>query len=250
MAESDADRLRKLQDLGGFLETQGSLDDNLAQLAAMTAGLLNAENCSIMLLAENDAGELRLRVAASSGGLPAAAYRENPARGEGISGHVVETGRPLLIEDIAASPFAAAARHPEDPRKSMVSAPITVNRKIIGAVNINGARHGRPFNLDDLSMIEVAALFIGRTIQVIQLQNLLNSRYAQLALAREADQAVGSAFVAAAHDPDRTAKILAKSFYRELSRAGFGSSQIITAATEIISEISRNISKHSDRLNR
>ena len=36
--------------------------------------------------------------------------------------------------------------------------------------------------MDDLSLLDVVALFIGKAIQVVQLQNILNSRFAQLAL--------------------------------------------------------------------
>jgi L-methionine (R)-S-oxide reductase len=56
--------LIKLQDLSNFLE-KGSLDDNLQQLAEMSAKILGAENCSIMLLNEGEFEELRMRVCAS-----------------------------------------------------------------------------------------------------------------------------------------------------------------------------------------
>lgn len=45
--------LIKLQDLARFLE-KGSFDDNMQQLVARAAKILNAENCSLMLLNEGE----------------------------------------------------------------------------------------------------------------------------------------------------------------------------------------------------
>jgi GAF domain-containing protein len=240
--------LAKLLDLSSFLESDGTLDENLYQLAKMAARILNAENCSIMLLNDDEFEKLHLRVCANFGNLPASAYQSPVKRGEGISGHVAATGKSLLIEDITKSEFAQAARQLHDPRKSMISSPILINGKIIGVVNVNAPKHQRPFNLDDLNLLDIVALFIGRSIQVIQLQSILNSRFAQITLAAEADKTFGNALFTAAHNPDQMAKIVAKSFYREMTKAGFGSNQIIKAASEIISELTQSLHKHRKRL--
>ena len=112
--------LIKLQDLACFLE-KGSFDDNMQQLAAMAAKILNAENCSLMLLNDGEMENLRMRVCASYGPLPAAAYKESIGKGEGIAGRVVATGKALLIDDIHHSEFAQWARRANDPRKSLIS---------------------------------------------------------------------------------------------------------------------------------
>ncbi len=241
--------LIKLQDLASFLE-EGSFDENMQQLAAMAAKILNAENCSLMLLNDGEMENLRMRVCASYGPLPAAAYKESARKGEGIAGRVIATGKALLIDDIHHSEFAKWARRANDPRKSLISSPITINGNIIGVVNINGHKQGRPFNLDDMSLLEVVALFIGKSIQVVQLQNILNSRFAQLALVQSAGKDLESTLVRAVQNPDQVAKILAKSFYKEMTRAGFGSSQIINAASEIISQLSGSLNRHSKRAER
>jgi hypothetical protein len=43
------------------------------------------------------------------------------------------------------------------------------------------------------------------------------------------------------------ARILAKSFYRELRSAGFSVRQIIHAAAEIVSEVSASLKRHKRR---
>lgn len=241
--------LIKLQDLSNFLE-QGNLDDNLLHLAEMTAKILNSENCSIMLLNDGELDDLRMRVCACYGPLPAAAYKESIGKGDGIAGRVIASGQSLLIEDISHSEFAKWARHANDPRKSLISSPITINRRIIGVVNVSGHVRGGAFTLADLNLLDVVALFIGKSIQVIQMQNILNSRFAQLALVREAEKNLGAPLDVVLQNPDQVARILAKSFYKEMTRAGFGSSQIINAASEIIAQLSGGLQRHNKRMTR
>src|SRR5687768_14906397 len=95
----------RLQDISCFLE-KGSLEDNLLQLAEKAAKILGARNCSIMLLNDGEPENPRMKVYASYGQLPAAAYKESVRKGEGIAGYVVASGKSLFIEDISKSEFA------------------------------------------------------------------------------------------------------------------------------------------------
>jgi signal transduction protein with GAF and PtsI domain len=241
--------LIKLQDQSNFLESC-NLDDNLLQLAEMTANTLSARNCSIMLLIDGDPDSLRMRVLASHGPLPEVAYKESIGKGEGIAGHVLASGQSILIEDISQSEFADRARRADDPHKSLISSPITVNRRIVGVVNVSGHMRGVAFSQADLALLEVAALYIGKSIQATQLQNILNSRFAQLALLQEVGKNLDGSSAAALQNPDQVAKILAKSFYREMTRAGLGPAQIIHASSEIIAQLSENLQRHNKRITR
>ncbi len=242
--------LLQLHDLASFLDTQGNLELSLGQLAEMAAKILNAEHCSIMLLDEEEKDELKLRVFGNFGGLPDAAFKQITKKGEGISGHVLATGQPLLVEDIEKSEFATVARRLSAGSKSLISAPIVLRRNIVGVINVSDPKSKRPFNLDDLHLLDVVALFVGKSVQVAQLQSILNSRFAQIALAQEANNAIGDAMAFVSDNPNQLAKILAKSFFKEMSKAGFSSTQIIHAASEIINQLNSNLSKHSKRLER
>lgn len=242
--------LAKLHGLSFFLQAQGGLEESLKQMAGMAAKLLSAESCSIMLLDERDEEDVRLRVFAAHGALPEAAYGEITRRGEGISGHVLASGKPLLVEDLSRSEFIQAARRLTQGAKSLVSAPILIDGRIIGVINVTDPKTRAAFNMDDLNLIEVAALFIGKSIQVQQLQGVLNSRFAQMALAQEAQHAMGGAVAAMSQNPNQMAKILAKSFFKEMTRAGFTANQIIHAASEIITQLNESLGKHSKRLER
>ncbi|MCL6556994.1 MAG: GAF domain-containing protein [Burkholderiales bacterium] len=224
------------------LESSG-LKENLQTMAAKVARLLSASRCSIMLLDEREERDVRLRVFAAHGALPEAAFQELARVGEGIAGHVLASGQPLLVEDIAQSEFVHLARRLTQGARSLISAPISVDGRIIGVINVSDPELSRPFNLHDLSLLEMAALFIGKSIQVIQLQGVLNSRFAQLALAREAEATVGGAVAALSEHPNQLARILAKSFFKEMIRAGFSASQIIHAASEIITQLNEHLAR-------
>lgn len=132
----------------------------------------------------------------------------------------------------------------------MTSSPIEVNTCIVGVVNVCG--HTEVFNKLDLNLLDVIALFIGKSIQAIQqaiqLQISLNSRSAQLALIQEAQENIGNSPENALHNPGQVANILTKSFYKEMIRAGFSSSQIIYAASEIITRLNGKLQRHNKKM--
>ena len=242
--------LLQLHDLASFLDSEANLEQSLGQLAEMAAKILNAGQCSIMLLDEEEKDEIKLRVFASYGSLPDAAFKQITKKGEGISGHVLSTGQPLLVEDIQQSEFATVARRLSAGSKSLISAPIVLRRNIVGVINVSDPKTKRPFNLDDLHLLDVVSLFVGKSVQVAQLQSVLNSRFAQIALAQEANHAIGAAMASVSENPNQLAKILAKSFFREMTKAGFSSTQIIHAATEIIGQLNASLGKLGKRVER
>ena len=242
--------LLQLHDLASFLDSEANLEQSLGQLAEMAAKILNAGQCSIMLLDEEEKDEIKLRVFASYGSLPDAAFKQITKKGEGISGHVLSTGQPLLVEDIQQSEFATVARRLSAGSKSLISAPIVLRRNIVGVINVSDPKTKRPFNLDDLHLLDVVSLFVGKSVQVAQLQSVLNSRFAQIALAQEANHAIGAAMASVSENPNQLAKILAKSFFREMTKAGFSSTQIIHAATEIIGQLNTSLGKLGKRVER
>ncbi|AKU24987.1 GAF domain-containing protein [Massilia sp. MB5] len=238
--------LIKLQDMSQFLAS-GSLSDNLNEQAAMTAALVGAETCSVMLLNEGDGDEMRMSVCASHGPLPPAALQVKVGRGEGIAGHVLASGRSLLVEDIANSQFAHLARRASDPRRSLMLAPIRIDAKVVGMLNASCSQAKASFSSVDLHLLDVIALFIGKSIQVQQLQSILNSRFTQLAMLQDVRGKVEDSGITAYQRPDQIARILAKSFFKEMTRAGFDSAQIVQAASEIITQLNSNLQRHSER---
>lgn len=241
--------LLELVGLAKFLEAQTDLDNCLSELAEMAAGILQVNNCSIMLFQHEEGVEdFRLRVFAAYGPLPSTALSEAARVREGIAGQVAASGEPLLVEDITQTRFLPLARRPDGQSKCFVAVPITIADKVIGIMNFSNPEDGRTLCVTDLNRAVSVALLVGKSIQVIELQKILQSRFLQVSLAREAQSLVGSAIAPLSQDPERMAKIVAKTFYREMTRVGFDARHIVNAATEIISLLNQNLQKHEKRL--
>lgn len=243
------DLVRRLEQFDRLLADAG-VEDGLPRLAAATARILDSERCSLMLRSEDENSQVLWRVCASFGPLPESAFLQEVRAGEGIAGRVAASGEALLVIDIDRSEFAACARRADDPRKSLLSAPVRNAGSIIGILNVSGHRAARAFGIDDLHLLEVVSLLVAKALQVRQLQGLLNSRFAQLALLERAEKDIGRALANPLPNPDQVARIVARSFYKEMNRAGLGPRQIVNAASEIIEQLSGSLVRHSRRLDR
>jgi GAF domain-containing protein len=244
-----ANALTRLHDFAAFVRAEEDLHTRLSELADMAASATGAAACSIMLLSEGGQDAPRLRVWCSNEALPSPAWSESTGRGEGIAGRVLEGGEPLLIADIGNSEFAALGRNRETLGRSFICVPISVGRNVIGVMNLTGRPAAPAFDAADLELAEIVAALIGKSVQVERLQTLLRSRVAHASLAREQARVVGQ-LVEGAAPPARVAKLLAKSFFKDLSAAGFEPGQIIDAATEIIALVSTDIRRFKRRRDR
>ena len=246
MANFDTSIL-KLVGISNFLEQQTDQEESLKQMAAMAANLLESENCSIMLLKEDDGGDPVMKVFASHGYLPSVAFTEKARHKEGIAGQVTATGKALLVCDIEHSPYATKARWPDRRHKGFIAAPIFIGKKVFGVVNVNTPSDDRMYSTSDLYLLSTVALVIGKSIQIFQLQKLLESRFAQLALLQDAQGTVSESVMQAAKNPARMSRIFGKAFYKEMHKVGFSDEQIINTATEVIGILSEKLQKHQKR---
>ena len=242
--ENSHDFIDSLVGLSSFLEQREDLDTCLGDLAKTIAEILDTAHCSIMLMKEPQKGkERRLRVQAHFGVLPEEAYQEGAEAKQSIAGQVASSGKALLVTDIEQSDFARLASRSVRRRGGFISVPVLINDRVIGVINVNDPADGRSFAPRDLELARILGVFIGKSIQTLQLKNLLKSRFAAAALAKEtrSDAPASGTFT---QDPDKVAKLLAKSFFHEMKRAGMGPDHILQAATEIISQLSGTLEKH------
>ncbi|RDE24787.1 GAF domain-containing protein [Motiliproteus coralliicola] len=237
--------ITELVGLSSYLEQQDSLEASLRELTGMVSHLLRVSNCSIMLLnGEEDKASPRLRVLAHHGCLPEEAYDEPVDMDRSISGKVVGSGEALVVSEIFDSPFAVAARRPsESGDGGFISCPLLIKDKVVGVLNVSTPMDGRTLGHDDLEAVTIVALLVSKSIQVLQLNSLLQSNFIQLALSREIQMNPSHTVMQIANNGDKMAKVLAKSFFIEMRNAGFSSDHIVKSATEIISLLSSDISE-------
>ena len=241
--------LGRLRDLAVFVSAEEDLRAHLRELADLAASVTAAAACSIMMLSEDGDDAPRLKLWCSTETLPPSAWNEAPRSGESIAGRVLERCAPLLIADIHASEFAPLARHGNTVGAGFICTPIAVGKHVIGVMNLSGRLASPPFDEADLRLAEIVATLIGKSVQVERLQTMLRSKVAQMTLAREGKQVVRR-LTDGTVPPARVAKLLAKSFFRDLASAGFEPGQIIEAASEIIMLVSQDITRFKRRIER
>jgi HD-GYP domain-containing protein (c-di-GMP phosphodiesterase class II) len=152
-----------------ILKTLGSvssLPQLFTQVIKMTELTLNAGAVSILLFHDNDQ-ELYFESASGPVGRTLRQVKVNTQYG--IAGQVARTGKPLIVNDVARSKnfhkmiddttgFAT---------QSLVCAPLSVNKKMLGVIEVLNKRDGTPFDERDLeaivSVANTAAMAIENT---------------------------------------------------------------------------------------
>jgi L-methionine (R)-S-oxide reductase len=221
--------ISKLREGFAQLSTDGSMQECLSKLSELTAAIVGARDCIILLFDEAELAGAALPDEACFGSLAS----RLSARGKGVSPAI-----PLEARSSASG--GDAGGHKE----SMVSA-IVLHGRTVGVIHARGPLHQRDFSMDDLYSFNVVTPIVARSIQVNQLQNILKSRFAQLALSRMGEATTGNLTGGIVDHPNQIARLLARAFYREMLKAGFDFNQILFAATEVISELSTSLRKHS-----
>lgn len=142
------------ESLQRFLERISSTEPDKTYNSILTHSkeLLKAERASLMVFDESR-NEISLRAAVGLATPEADIGRTR--LGEGISGRVLESGLPLVVEslEIARLPPAPAERNYKT--KSFISYPITIRGRKIGVLNVTDKSGGGTFDDVDLSLLEI-----------------------------------------------------------------------------------------------
>ncbi len=159
-----------LLDLGGAL---GSLDlrASLPRVLEVLAEAFEAPAGMISLL--DDTGTLR--VEASYGLSPQAAGRARFVAGQGITGRVVQSGKPIVVPRASEEPLfldrTGTARQARARRKelSFLCVPLIVDGRPVGTLALTVPfRADRPFERD-IRMLQVASHMVGQALKVASL---------------------------------------------------------------------------------
>jgi len=160
--QDEVDRLRGelehrsqvAESLQHFLERISSRDPARTYGAILTHSkeLLQAERASLWVFDESS-NEISLK---ASAGFPPVEFEIGPARlGEGISGKVLESEKPLVVENIESAGLTPAPPERSYKTKSFISYPITMSGRKIGVLNVADKVGGGKFDDVDLSLLEI-----------------------------------------------------------------------------------------------
>ena len=142
------------ESLQNFLERISSTDAEKTYQSILTHSreLLKADRASLWVFDEG-AGEIALRAGA---GLSSEVGADTRTRlGEGISGKVLESGQPLVVENVDNSESGPAPASRNYRTKSFISYPLKIGSRKIGLLNVTDKTNGGHFNQVDLSLLEI-----------------------------------------------------------------------------------------------
>jgi len=147
-------RSQLAESLRRFLERISSRDPARTYSAILTHSreLLQAERASLWVFDETS-NEISLKSAA---GFAITESEVSPTRlGEGISGRVLESERPLVVENLERAGLKPAPAERNYRTKSFISYPITMSGRKIGVLNVADKVGGGTFDDVDLSLLEI-----------------------------------------------------------------------------------------------
>src|SRR5215217_8130284 len=114
--------------------------------------LLQSERASLMVL---DVAANKLILKAASG-LPTDPASVSPVRvGEGISGVVMDTGKPVMVADLRVAGLKPAPSERRYKTHSFISYPIMIGGRKVGVLNVTDKSSGGAYDEVDLSLLEI-----------------------------------------------------------------------------------------------
>ncbi len=149
------------------------LDDIVKAIVDNIYTALDIEICSILLLDES--GSLYIKYAV---GLAQEVISSTKiARGEGISGWVIEQRRAVFVDDIERDGRFAKKSDERYYTKSFISVPLYTKSGPIGVLNINNKRSRKRFSIEDFRLLEEVAIEASMAIEKAKLYKSLQELY-------------------------------------------------------------------------
>lgn len=157
--------LNALHEVGAALSTTGEVDQLLKSILNLATGVIGSQYGSIMLVDEE---RDTLRVAASSGHVPAAGPATELPLGDSIAGQVARTGEPLIIKDVESDPRFARRNRPQFATGSLICAPLKTPNAVLGVINLSDKRDRSSFTMEDLRLLVTLATQAAMAIEDAQ----------------------------------------------------------------------------------
>jgi Nif-specific regulatory protein len=165
---------KEIQRLSSLIDISQALSGTLDLTAALPLALDVLERHhrvvrSAVTLLDEEGSELRI---AASTGLSAEGRRARYRLGEGITGRVVETGKPIVVPQASREPLLlnrAARREGGRQELTFICVPLVVNRRAVGALSVD-----LPFRRDrdydrSLKFYKLVAAMVAQAVKVSRL---------------------------------------------------------------------------------
>ena len=166
-------RSRITNSLQHFLERISCADPakTYNSIVSNSQELLQSERTSLLVLHES-ANELVLKAAS---GFVTDPSKVGPIRvGEGVSGKVIDSGQPLLVNDLRLEGRTAAPAERRYKTNSFISYPIVISGRKVGVLNVTDKTGGRTFDEVDLGLLEIIGPQVALALERAEWQERAN----------------------------------------------------------------------------
>ena len=166
-------RARVNNSLQHFLERISCADPakTYNSIVSNSKELLQSERASLLVLDESS-NQLVLKAAS---GLATDLARVGPIRvGEGVSGEVIETGKPIIVTDLRFERRKPAPSERRYKTSSFISFPIVIGDRKVGVLNVTDKSGGRTFDEVDLGLLEIIGPQVALALERAEWQERAN----------------------------------------------------------------------------
>ncbi|MCW8891800.1 MAG: response regulator [Deltaproteobacteria bacterium] len=168
-----------LKKVGETASSGNDLQELFDQILDSIVHSAGVEVASLMLIRDDGL----LHIASAHGLSDKIANSVRVAPGEGISGHVLTTGEPVLVPNIDQdNRFQSLDGGHRYKNQSLLSVPIFVREELVGVINVNNKTSGEPFDIEDQNLLVAIANQVSLAMENFDLINDL--RQQTLALER------------------------------------------------------------------
>ena len=147
--------LKMLQSLGGKLNRSNDVREIGMAIANELRQLIDYHNCRVFIREGEELAPIAFQ-GDLTGHDRTAAQVFRTRVGEGLTGHVVETGDPLLLDDASACEFAVEIEGTAKIEESIIAVPLHYGSRVTGAIVVSKLGLSQ-FDEDDLRLLEVLA---------------------------------------------------------------------------------------------
>ncbi|MBU2599052.1 diguanylate cyclase [bacterium] len=136
------------------------------KIVNIAAKALDAEICSLMLV---DQEKKQIYIEDALGLDKNIISKVSLSLGEGVAGHVIRSGKSLLIKDISQDiRFGVKHKPLKYYTRSLIISPLKVKGEIIGVININNKSNRRSFEEKDLELLNVICGHAGAALESLE----------------------------------------------------------------------------------
>ena len=162
-----------LRKVGETASSGNDLQELFDQILDSIVESADVEVASLMLVKEDG----MLHIASAYGLAEEIVSAVQVAPGEGISGHVLATGEPVLVANIDRdNRFKSQEGAERYNNRSLLSVPIFVRDELVGVINVNNKKSGEPFDLEDQNLLMAIANQVALAMENFKLVNSLRQQ--------------------------------------------------------------------------